>query len=109
MWDRLYFSLVPGYLLPSQYTQSLLFTVIFKFRRGPQKLGGLVPVFVTPSKISFEGPTLSNGVVRLTTCIRKNSCCLYSVKIFCIGSDSIFKGRSFFEKCFHVFGYNTLD
>jgi len=38
---------------------------------------------------------LSNGIMRLITRISKFSCCLYSVKIVCIRSDSVLKSLVF--------------
>jgi len=45
--------------------------------------------------------SLSNGIIRLITRISKFSCCLYSVKIVCVRSDSVLKSRLFFAKCCH--------
>ena len=45
--------------------------------------------------------SLSNGIMRLITLVSKFSCCLYSVKIVCIRSDSVFKSHLFFAKCCH--------
>jgi len=45
----------------------------------------------------------------LTTRINKFFCCLYSVKIVSIRSDSILKNRLFFAKCFHFCRCNGLD
>jgi len=50
-----------------------------------------------------------NGIVRFTMRTSEISCFLYSVKIFCIRSDSFFKSHLFFEKCFHICCYNTSD
>ena len=53
--------------------------------------------------------SLSNGIMRLITRISNFSCCLYSVKIVSIRSDSVLKSRLFFAKCFHFCRCNTLD
>ena len=45
--------------------------------------------------------SLRNGIMRFITRISKFSCCLYSVKIFCIRSDSVLKSRLFFAKWCH--------
>jgi len=53
--------------------------------------------------------SLKNGIVRLTNRISKFSCCLYTVRIFCIRSESVLKRLLFFANCFNVYCYNTLD
>jgi len=51
---------------------------------------------------------LSNGIMRLITRISKFSCCLHSVKIVSIRSDSVLKSRLFFAKCSCFCRCNTL-
>jgi len=51
---------------------------------------------------------LINGIMRLITRISKFSCCLYSLKIVCIRSDSVLKSRLFFAKCCHFCRCNTF-
>ena len=52
--------------------------------------------------------SLSNAVIRLINGISKFSCCLFSVKIVCIRSDSVLKSRLFFAKCCHFCRCNTF-
>ena len=52
--------------------------------------------------------SVSNGIMRLITRISKFSCCLHSVKIVCIRSDSVLKIRLFFAKCCHFCRCNTF-
>jgi len=52
--------------------------------------------------------SLSNGIMRLIARISKFSCCLYSVKIVCVRSDSVLKSRLFFAKCCHFCRCNTF-
>ena len=52
--------------------------------------------------------SLSNAIIRLITGISKFSCCLFSVKIVCIRSDSVLKIRLFFAKCCHFCRCNTF-
>ena len=52
--------------------------------------------------------SLSNGIMRLITRISKFSCCLYSVKIVCIRSDSALKSGSIFAKWCHFCRCNTF-
>jgi len=53
--------------------------------------------------------SLSKGIMRLITSISKFSCCLYSVKIVCIRSDSVLKRHLFFAKWFHFCRCNTFN
>ena len=61
-----------------------------------------------PANVQKNQMSLSNGIIRLITRINKFSCCLYSVKIVCIRSDSVLKSRLFFTKCCHFCRCNTF-
>jgi len=52
--------------------------------------------------------SLSNGIMRLITRIGKFSCCLYSVKIVCIRSDSVLRSHLLLAKFCHVCRCNTF-
>jgi len=52
--------------------------------------------------------SLSNDIMQLINRISKFSCCLYSVKILCIRSDSVLRSRLCFAKYCHVCRCNTF-
>jgi len=60
------------------------------------------------SNVQKNQASLSNGIMRLTTRISKFSCCLYSVNIVCIRSDSVLMSRLCFAKCCHLCRCNTF-